>query len=80
MHNLILEKGAQPSQSTRTRVPLKDRLDDIRDARHILNNQHWEQEEVSNHAKGGASVAPSHLGWGRVPSGARSGRRNSLQM
>jgi hypothetical protein len=31
-------RGALPSQSTKSHIPLKNHLGDIRDARHILNN------------------------------------------
>jgi hypothetical protein len=38
-HRLIIEQGAQPSYSTRSCVPLKDYLRDIRNTYCIINNR-----------------------------------------
>jgi hypothetical protein len=45
-HDLVLEQGAQASQSTSTCVHIKHRIEGIRDAWHILDNRHREQKEV----------------------------------
>jgi hypothetical protein len=45
-NGLVLEQEAQTSRSTSTRIPMKDGLGDIRDARHILDNQRREQQKV----------------------------------
>jgi hypothetical protein len=47
-HDLILEQGAHPSQSMRLCVPLKNRLGDIHDTHHILNNRRQEQKEAEH--------------------------------